>query len=273
MRPISKTAYYCCGVRMQDAEREHPVCGDVYAKVFMNEDGLRIYESFKNEVNPNASNVARHRIIDDFLRQFLSEDQGLCVVILGAGFDSRAYRLKGGIWVELDEPQVIDYKNGRLPISDCKNELHRIPIDFSTDSLERKLSAFLGRTSVVVIIEGVFMYLSHEVINTLLQTLRRLFPQHTLLCDLMTRKFFEKYSRTLHEKIKDLGTSFGYTVDRPAEIFVKNGYYLRGSVSIVEKAVGWGTIKIPRLIMKTFLHTLTRGYAIYVFESHRPPHA
>jgi len=31
MKPISKTAFYCCGVRMQDAESSNPICGDVYA--------------------------------------------------------------------------------------------------------------------------------------------------------------------------------------------------------------------------------------------------
>lgn len=101
---------------MQDAEQENPVCGDVYAKVFMTENGLQIHEAFKDETNPNANNVARHRIVDDFLRQALSTDPDLCVIIIGAGFDSRAYRLKGGIWVELDEPQVIAYKNERLSV-------------------------------------------------------------------------------------------------------------------------------------------------------------
>ena len=52
MKPISRTAFYCCGVRMQDAEASAPVCGDAYAKVFMNEDGLRIQEAFKDEVKP-----------------------------------------------------------------------------------------------------------------------------------------------------------------------------------------------------------------------------
>jgi hypothetical protein len=32
MKPISQTAFYCCGVRMQDAESEKPVCGDVFAR-------------------------------------------------------------------------------------------------------------------------------------------------------------------------------------------------------------------------------------------------
>ena len=135
MKPISRTAFYCCGVRMRDAERERPVCGDVYAKVFMNEDGLGILETFKDETAPNSSNVARHRIIDDLLRQELAAHPDLRVVIIGAGFDTRAYRLKGGTWLELDEPQVIAYKNERLPASDAQNKLQRIAIDFSTDSL------------------------------------------------------------------------------------------------------------------------------------------
>lgn len=266
MKPISKTAFYCCGVRMQDAQGSNPVCGDIYAEAFMNEDGRRILEAFKDETSPNASNVARHRIIDDFLRRELLANPGLCIVIIGAGFDSRAYRLKGGTWVELDEPQVIAYKNERLPVSNCENELHRLTIDFSTDSLEDKLSSFSGRSPVVVVIEGVFMYLEEEVIEQLLQTLHRLFPQHKLICDLMNRKFFDKYSRTLHEKITGMGTSFKFTVDSPGEVFLKNGYRRIEMVSIVEKAVEFESIKIPKIALKTVLHTLASGYAIYVFE-------
>jgi len=37
MKPISNTAFYCCGIRMRDAGSQHPVCGDQFAKVFMNE--------------------------------------------------------------------------------------------------------------------------------------------------------------------------------------------------------------------------------------------
>ena len=252
---------------MQDAKRSNPVCGDIYAKAFMNEDGLRILEAFKDETSPNASNVARHRIIDDFLRQELLANPSLCVVIIGAGFDSRAYRLEGGTWVELDEPQVIAYKNERLPASNCENELHRIPIDFSTDSLEEKLSSFSSRSPVVVVIEGVFTYLEEEVIGQLLQILRRLFPQHKLICDLMSRKFFEKYGKTLHEKITGMGTSFKFTVDNPEEVILENGYSRTGRVSIIERAVGFELIKIPRIVLKTFLRTLASGYAIYVFEA------
>lgn len=267
MKPISTTAFYCCGVRMRDAEGSDPVCGDTYAKAFMNEEGLRILEAFKDETSPNASNVARHRIIDDLLRRELASDPDLCVVIIGAGFDSRAYRLKGGLWVELDEPQVIAYKDERLPAQDCPNELRRVAIDFSADSLEEKLAPFAGRVPVAVVIEGVFMYLEEAAIGRLLQTLRRLFPRHKLICDLMTREFFDKYSKTLHEKITGMGASFKFTADDPEGLFLENGYGLAERISIVESAARFGSVKIPGILLKTVLRTLARGYAIHVFES------
>lgn len=267
MKPISRTAFYCCGVRMQDAERGNPVCGDVYAKAFMNEDGLRILESFKDEERPNASNVARHRIIDDFLREELIAEPNLRVVIIGAGFDSRAFRLKGGTWVELDEPQVIAYKNERLPASNSENELHRIPIDFSTDLLEEKLSSFSSYSPVVVVIEGVFMYLEEEVIGPMLQVLRHLFPRHKLICDLMNWEFFEANGRTMHEKFTSIGASFKFTADNPEEVFLKNGYRHLERVSIVERAVVFEATEIPKNVLEALLPTLPSGYAIYVFEA------
>ena len=252
---------------MWDAEREQPVCGDVYARVFMNEDGIRILDAFKDETGPNASNVARHRVIDDLLRAELRAHPDLCVVIIGAGFDTRAYRIKGGTWVELDEPQVIAYKNERLPVSQSENELQRIPIDFSTESLEEKLSPFVFRSPVVVVIEGVFMYLEEQPIRELLKTLRRLFPKHKLICDLMTRSFFQKYGRTIHEKITGMGASFKFTADNPETLFVQSGYRRVGWFSMVEKSLEFDSKKIPKFVLRTFLRTLTSGYAIYVFEA------
>lgn len=266
MKPISKTAFYCCGVRMQDAERDKPVCGDTYAKVFMNEQGLQILEAFKDETRPNASNVGRHRIIDDLLRQELQANPNLTVVIIGAGFDSRAFRLKGGTWVELDEPQVIAYKEERLPAATSDNELQRISIDFATDSLEQKLASISGRSPVTVVIEGVLMYLEEAAIGKLIETLGRLFPRHRLICDLMTRDFFEKNAGTIHEKLTGMGATFKFTIDNPEEVFLKNGYREIEKIPIVEKSVLLDAGEIPPEVWQTIQPTLPQGYSIHVFK-------
>lgn len=267
MKPISKTAFYCCGVRMQDAERDNPVCGDNYAKVFMNEQGLQILEAFKDEKRPNTSNVARHRIVDDILRHELIAHPNLTVVIIGAGFDTRAFRLNGGTWVELDEPQVITYKDERLPASTSQNELHRISIDFATDALEEKLSGFSNRNPVAVVIEGVFMYLEQAAIVKLLETLDRVFPQHKLICDLMTREFFEKNARTIHEKLTGMGATFKFTIDNPEQVFLKSGYHVIDTVPIVEKAVRLSMPRMPEIVWKVIRRMLPQGYSIFVFRT------
>lgn len=233
----------------------------------MNEEGLQILRLFKDETRPNTSNVGRHRIIDDLLRQELNVNQNLTVVIIGAGFDSRAFRLKGGTWIELDEPQVITYKEERLPAARSENELHRISIDFATDSLEQKLASFADRSPVTVVVEGVLMYLEEAAIDQLLQTLRRLFPRHRLICDLMTRDFFETAASTIHEKLTGMGATFKFAVDNPEEVFIRNGYRQLETIPIIEQSVLLEAGAIPPEVWQTIQPTLPRGYSIHVFET------
>src|ERR1051326_551856 len=268
LKPISKTAFYCCGIRMRDAESARPMCGDSYARLFMNEEGLRILAAFDDEEGPNAGNVARHRIVDDILRRELAADSKLQVVIVGAGFDSRAYRLRGGRWVEWGEPQVIAYKEERLPASGCENELRRVPVDFATEALEEKLAPFASEARVVVVLEGVLMYLEDSAIRELLRTLHKLFPRHVLVCDLLNRRFFEKYGQKIHRKVKDLGADFKFVVEDPERVFLESGYRRADKISIVGKSVEFrGGSVFMSLLLKTLLRTVATGYSIYVFET------
>jgi len=268
--PISDTAFWCCGLRARDAETIDPLCGDTFAKSFMDERAIRILKSFGDEKGPNALCVARHRIIDDELRKRLAADPKLLVVVIGAGFDSRSFRLDGGVWLELDEPQVIDYKNAKLPPGQCKNELHRIPIHFASETLESKLAPYAKFKSVAFVVEGVFMYLSPEQLGVLMHTLQKLFPKHALICDLMTRRFFEKYSRTLHDKLKGMGASFAKISDAPAKIFTDDGYKHVRSQSVALFAAEHGVLGRPAFlvpfIVRWFMRVLRDGYTINVFE-------
>ena len=87
MKPVSDTVFYCCGARMVDAESTNPVCGDTYARLFMEGRGLEVFQRFRDFKHPNASNVARARLIDDLVRDDLAQDPGRLVITLGAGFD------------------------------------------------------------------------------------------------------------------------------------------------------------------------------------------
>jgi len=216
---------------MRDAESLHPICGDHFARQFMDARGLEIFRLFGGESGPNVSNVARHRYIDDYLRAQLLAEPRLQVIVLGCGFDSRAFRLSGGIWFELYEPQLIAYKNQRLPTARSPNPLQRIPIDFATDSLADKLQPVAADAPTIVVIEGVTMYLPPESLRQTLVTLHATLRRHRIIADLMTRTFINRYGRTIKAIIAQLGANM-IPGDHPAEPFLESGYHERASASI-----------------------------------------
>jgi methyltransferase (TIGR00027 family) len=265
MKPISNTAFYCCGIRMRDAESPRPVCGDRFAKLFMNEEGVQIFERFAGERGPNVSNVARARYIDDLLRARLTVDAGLQIVLIGCGFDSRAFRLQGGSWFELDEPALISYKDERLPAAQAPNPLQRIAIDFEADSLREKLRPLTASVPTVFVIEGVTMYVSGESLRSTLGVLQSSVPDHQVIADLMTRRFIETYGRTVKRIIAQLGAQM-IPGDQPALPFEACGYRQISSQEIAGAAFAYQSLDWLVPAVRLCFPGLFSGYTVRVFE-------
>jgi len=261
----SKTAYYTLGARVADAASRRPILGDSYASKFVDEEATRIWERFKGLRNPNAGNASRHRIIDELVQAELSQQRQARVVVIGAGFDTRAYRLDGGRWLEVDEPVIIEHKNARLPTTEAKNPLERLAIEFGSESLVTRLAPFRETQRTHVIIEGVFMYLTHAQRQELLRALRELFPHHALYCDLMTKTFNETFGRKLHEAIVSLGTSFRDMTDEPQALFSSEGYRAASSTSVTLHAAQRGKLSVPAFLVRMRRSAL-EGYQIWKFE-------
>ncbi|MCS3795313.1 class I SAM-dependent methyltransferase [Niastella sp. OAS944] len=265
MKAVSKTAYYCGGVRMQDAESAKPLIGDHYAKRLLGEDGIAYWSAFKQFTRPNAGNTARHYLIDSFIKNELTDHPDATIILIGAGLDSRAYRLDGGKWIEIDEEAIIAHKNNKLPINECKNPLERIPIDFEKEKLADKLQPYRERPYVIFIIEGVLMYLTNEQRNELLTTLTTLFPKHVLFCDLMNKGFFEKFSGEIHRKLSESGAVFKDIADEPDRVFIAKGYKKRSVTGMPQAIHDLGLIRLPWFVRKFVFGRLINGYAVYHF--------
>jgi methyltransferase (TIGR00027 family) len=269
MNPVSNTAFYCCGVRMRDAESPRPICGDQYAKRFMDERGLEIFRRFCGESGPNLSNVARHRYIDDFLQSQIACEPNLQIVLLGCGFDSRAFRLNGGTWWELDEPWLIAYKEDKLPASQAPNSLRRISIDFGTESLQEKLQPLSTAAPTVVVIEGVTMYLPGESLRATLEVLKSLFPAHRIIADLMTSHFINRYGRSIKRIIAQMGAQM-IPSDAPALPFEQAGYREQSSAAIIGLAFTYRSLRALNPLLRLILRGGYAGYTVRVFQQGLP---
>ena len=201
---IARTAWYCCGVRWADAQKKQPLCGDRFAELFMDEEARRVFAQFADLRFPNIVNAARTRIIDDWLRDRLLADPDQLVIMPGAGFDARAFRLPGGRYVELDQPALIAEKERVLPAARAPQPLTRIPIDFGTEGLAEKLQLTEGERPVIVM-EGVSMYLSQAQMKSTLFALGWAYPRHTLIIDLMTKRFAERYGAEVRQAPRRAG--------------------------------------------------------------------
>lgn len=147
-----------------------------------------------------GAQICRTRYIDDAVQAALS--QGINqLVILGAGMDTRPYRLPGinGVRVfEVDLPAVQNDKMkkiqkhfGRFP-----ENVAFIPIDFDTQSLEE---VFAGATfdpsrPAVFIWEGVTQYISEEAVQRTLTFVGKSVPGSILLFTYVLKSIIERRS-------------------------------------------------------------------------------
>src|SRR5208283_3456245 len=134
-----------------------------------------------------TSAVARTRAIDDAACQAL-ETGVQQVVLLGAGFDSRAYRLPGMQKVtvyEVDHPatsarkrEVTQCALGKLPTN-----VQYVEIDFTKNDLEPELrnTGFKAALPTLFVWEGVTNYLTSEAVDSTLRWCSRAAPKSQLV--------------------------------------------------------------------------------------------
>ena len=214
---------------------------------------------------PAASNVARHRIIDDLVRDQLATNAHRRVILIGAGFDTRAFRIAGGRWFELDDPPLLDFKEQRLPAAEARNPLTRIPVAFDSETPDHYLAPLAGSDDALVVLEGVSMYLSDHALGVLVAALARALPRATLVCDLMSPFFSKTFSRTLRRHLENMGAVFGERAGHPRTPIEAAGYRCRRCISIPGRAAEAGGVPIPRWALHTVLRTLRDGYQVCVF--------
>jgi methyltransferase (TIGR00027 family) len=168
--------------------------------------------------------TARERYIDDFLKARLSEglDQ---VVILGAGFDTRAYRVAGiekTRVFEVDHPDTQDEKLRRLKkvIVPLPSHVTFVPADFNTQSLGERLfaSGYDERGKTLFIWQGVTVYLTAEgVDSTLAFMANHSGPGSAVIFDYLYNETLRDTSRPdirrIHQAARVTGEGYLFGID------------------------------------------------------------
>ncbi|MDQ1275776.1 MAG: hypothetical protein QG610_1351 [Euryarchaeota archaeon] len=175
--------------RKPEGER---ICYDPYAVYFVDPETLAFAASnpekakemseYYESLFPGLGNSIRARVryFDDFVKN--SIDEGLRqLVILGAGYDTRAHRIecmKGKVRVfEVDHPDTQSVKIEKIKkiFGYLPDHVTYVPVDFETENLGERLIAqgYDRSLKTLFLLEGLVMYIPPEAVDETLSFIER----------------------------------------------------------------------------------------------------
>jgi methyltransferase (TIGR00027 family) len=145
----------------------------------------------------------RFAILDKQVRAFLEKAPSGLVVNLGAGLDTRFYRLDNGRveWIELDLPGVIEF---RQKLHEPENARHRL---IAASVLDEGWIAEIKRHTrnrVLFVAEGLFPYFTEEEHRKIFTCLAENFPGQEMLFHTLAPSLVQKLAQYRHTLMANL---------------------------------------------------------------------
>ncbi|MET8779241.1 SAM-dependent methyltransferase [Nocardia sp. NPDC004654] len=178
IRDVSETARWVAIYRAMESARPDALFDDPLAATLAGSAGESLASS--NILPPGARNhwptVVRTKLVDDIVVESLARGCDR-VINLGAGLDTRPYRLRLPdelTWHEADLPELIAYKSAQLADRDphCRLLTRAVDVTDRTACAEFLAEAAAGARSVLVLTEGLLPYLEPRQVRVLSDTLR-----------------------------------------------------------------------------------------------------
>ncbi len=175
---VGATARWTAAARALESQRPDAILDDPWARQLAGESGM----GWLAQQAPGSTlpMVIRTRFFDDWLRSAMT-DRGLRqAVLLGAGLDTRAWRLswpEGCTVFEVDRAAVLDAKAAVLDGVSASAACRRVPVvgDLADRWSGRLLTAGLDPTKRAIwLAEGLLFYLDNELVRDVLRAVTRL---------------------------------------------------------------------------------------------------
>tara|TARA_R110002111_G_scaffold262872_1_gene342324 strand:- start:40673 stop:41527 length:855 start_codon:yes stop_codon:yes gene_type:complete len=235
------TARVTAAFRAVELEQNEALFRDEWAPVMAGNHGRKLLEKFPGyETSANGS-VVRTHLIDQLLLDSFSEQNIDTVLCLGAGYDTRPYRLcvpDHLNWIEVDLPGVLQRKRSLLQQATPFCNVQRIIADFqqheTRQSWKSQLMANSNRTAVVT--EGLLVYLTPAEVESLAADLFETGVVVKWITDLAAPLIREWMNLQAVNNPQLKSIKWAFAPENPAGDFSKLHWQLSHSYSCIEHA-------------------------------------
>jgi methyltransferase (TIGR00027 family) len=181
---VSDTARWMAYLRALESERPDALFRDPYARRLAGERGRTIAEGMPDApgAKPGAAGFAsllavRTQVFDELITESVRAAEADAVLNLAAGLDARPYRLSlppSLVWIEADRGAILEPKAALLANETAACRVERIAVDLADAIARQQLFERVASSHarVVVITEGLLVYLEESVVRSLAAELR-----------------------------------------------------------------------------------------------------
>ncbi len=240
------------GVRASESRfsEEDRVCYDPYAHYFVSDEMRKSMEDLSNvkaaiaqyeQMMPgvNGAIVSRVRFIDEYFAECIADGIEQAVII-GAGFDTRAYRFDGlkdkvkAFEVDHPETQKVKVTIVKDIFGSLPKHVSYIPVIFGEERLDQKLmeNGYNPKLKTLFILEGLIMYISPPAVDALLSFITNASaPGSSIVTDYFYSSVIDgtsplKEAQVLRQFVEKEGSSllFGIPEGGTEAFFTKRGF-------------------------------------------------
>jgi methyltransferase (TIGR00027 family) len=225
---ISDTARWAAVYRARENDRPDALFRDPLARRLAGARGEQIAQGMPDSDRHSWAWVARTYLFDQFIAGQVQQGVDL-VINLAAGLDARPYRMalpSSLHWVEVDLPELLTYKEEVLRGEKPVCALERVRLDLANVSARRDLFRRLGDQArkVLVITEGLLIYLSREEVGALAQDLAQPASFQSWVLDLASPGLLQRMQQAMGAKLNQGGAAMKFGPEEGPDFFTSYGW-------------------------------------------------
>ena len=229
LESITDTARWVAMYRAMESDRRDAHFRDPYARLLAGGRGEEILRRIPRGRSFAWPMIVRTAVFDELILRCVERDGADLVVNLAAGLDTRPFRLPLPPtlrWVEVDLPEMLDYKEPKLAGErpHCLREVVRM--DLRNPASRRALFARLGEPAHrgLVLSEGLLVYLTETEVAKLAEDLHAQPSFRWWLVDLASPVLLARMQKIYDKIMAVAGTRMQFAPREGTEFFRKHGW-------------------------------------------------
>lgn len=159
----------------------------------------------------------RAKIIDEICNKYITENPSTTVIHLGCGLDSRYLRInnKNINWYDIDFKSVIDLRKQFYTETQNYKMIGKSVTDLSwIDKID------IESESILIVAEGLTMYLSEQELRDLVKGINNKFSNVTIVFDAYSKQAVK--SSKLKNPVNQMNASIKWGMNNPSEFTILN---------------------------------------------------